>query len=473
MGKKTLKITITGFYVKITGEIPPIVNKRISEALVWVNPDDLAQRVFFYNDEEQVAYIGCLRKIIQILQREQISYKISYSEVTEPNPDWEFTGTYRPMQENLVEMALAMKHGVLEAPPGLGKTVIMAAIVARAGVPGIIVVQQGEPFQKAVATLRELTNVPVAELRGGDSMPTKKGINVMMIQTWLAAKKSNNKRILKAVEDAKIILVDEMHNSGADTYLQMFTTNLSAEYIIGVSATPFRNDNRGNIMTAFMGDVIEKVTYGDAIENDVLLPIIGIVQHIPFIDFDTKINHETPQFIRNRIYSKVRDNYILNNAIRHDIIADFTNTCVKCGLTVGIVVDRKEHGEQLLERIPDATCVFGDTKNRDEIWDELLHRERKVVISTLLNEATDIPSLDVSVLASGGKSKVRLLQRIRSLRKFEGYLRTGYYKKTKGFVYLPYDNCAFLEKHSKENLATLKKMIKEHEANKLVIIKNV
>lgn len=434
---------------------------------MWVNPTKLSERVKFYNPEEQIAYTGCIHKIKRVLEGERIPFEVCLPPES-THSQWSYDTDYRALQEAAVNTAYEQRYGVIEAPPGTGKTHMAAALIAKIGKPGILLVQQGEPFENAIKTLREFTNVPVAAIRGAGSRPVEDGINVIMIQSWGAAKRSGNKKILEMVSKAEVVIIDEMHNSGANTYLELFSTVARAKYIIGFSATPFRNDEREDIMKAFTGEVIYRITYSQAIDNNLLVPLTVICQDIPFVDYKVPSGYDTPQYQRNKSYAKVRKSYIIDNPVRNQIIADFVNLCVAQNKTVAIVVDNYDHGANLEKLIPGAVSVFGPSKERKKVWDSLFHREIKVVISTLLNEATDIASLDVSVLASGGKSEVRLIQRVRSVRIFDGYLRTGYYKKERGFVYLPMDNCVFLKKHSERNRVNINKLVKQHKLNEMV-----
>jgi ERCC4-related helicase len=105
---------------------------------------------------------------------------------------------------------------------------------------------------------------------------------------------------------------------------------------------------------------------------------------------------------------------------------------------------------------------------RSKATDMLQHREISCLISTLFDEAVDVPSLDVVAVAAAGASTVKTEQRIRSTRIFSGTLRTGHYTKTRGYVYYPRDNTDFLKTQSRNSLSLLKNIVKEHPKNKWV-----
>ena len=64
-----------------------------------------------------------------------------------------------------------------------------------------------------------------------------------------------------------------------------------------------------------------------------------------------------------------------------------------------------------------------------------------IIASTIFDEGVDIPILDTLILAGGGKSKVRAMQRI-------GRVIRKYPKKKKAFVIDFLDNATYLKNHS-------------------------
>src|SRR5699024_9755787 len=62
----------------------------------------------------------------------------------------------------------------------------------------------------------------------------------------------------------------------------------------------------------------------------------------------------------------------------------------------------------------DAAMLTGETPDaeRDSILDDLERGEQKIVISTILKEGVDIPSLDAVILAHGQRSDIETIQTI-------------------------------------------------------------
>ena len=122
--------------------------------------------------------------------------------------------------------------------------------------------------------------------------------------------------------------------------------------------------------------------------------------------------------------------------------------------------------------MPELVEVYGPTgtKQRKQIWKDLNSRKIRCVVTTLMDEATNIPSLDAVALAAGGKSKTRLIQRLRNLRTFDGDTEDGRYTKDRGYVYMTIDNAPYLKTHSNINLKNLRALAGEHPDNQIIKI---
>lgn len=92
--------------------------------------------------------------------------------------------------------------------------------------------------------------------------------------------------------------------------------------------------------------------------------------------------------------------------------------------SVLIIVSRIEHGLLLQEMIPDSIFVNGSSPVpvRQDVLHRLGRGDRLCCIATqIFDEGVDVPALDTLILAGGGKSQLKLLQRVgRGLRKKEG-----------------------------------------------------
>jgi superfamily II DNA or RNA helicase len=104
---------------------------------------------------------------------------------------------------------------------------------------------------------------------------------------------------------------------------------------------------------------------------------------------------------------------------RNQKVADVLNVYKKQGVSgILVIVDLLEHG-QLLSELTGEQFIFGEAGGRANVYDDFKTGKIPVLISSpILDEGIDITGIKVVILASGGKSKLRLLQRIgRGMRK--------------------------------------------------------
>jgi superfamily II DNA or RNA helicase len=113
-------------------------------------------------------------------------------------------------------------------------------------------------------------------------------------------------------------------------------------------------------------------------------------------------------------YQLAYDALIVNNNMRNTKIASFAMEQRANDKSVLVLVNRLDHGEILKAMIPGSVFVHGshDTAYRKQVLDHMRHEVGVYIASPIFDEGIDIPALDAVVIAAGGKSQVKLLQRI-------------------------------------------------------------
>ena len=131
-----------------------------------------------------------------------------------------------------------------------------------------------------------------------------------------------------------------------------------------------------------------------------------------------------------KMYSKVEDKYIVNNADRNKRIITAAKRFVTHGIPTLILCKRKDHATKLLESFHDipSIVIFGNSEAYclDEhgkthsykldfgtFKDDFSNNKYKIVIaSTVLDEGINLPEIGAVILAGAGKSRRKLVQRI-------------------------------------------------------------
>jgi superfamily II DNA or RNA helicase len=159
-------------------------------------------------------------------------------------------------------------------------------------------------------------------------------------------------------------------------------------------------------------------------------------------------------------YPSAYEYCIEKNESYHHLIADIAKQEIDNGLTTLIFVDRIWQGmsikDKLNDRKVDNLFINGQTPSfaRNDAMAKFRSGQLPCIISTnILDEGVDVPKINVLILTSGGKSAIRVLQRVgRALRKkAKGELNVA---KIIDFQHLGNEH---LENHSDERLKIYRK----------------
>ncbi len=446
----------TQAYIEESDDIPEHIHRAITDHLSHVNPLNLNEVIKGY--ENGVIYRGCVREVKRQLKSFGYESNIQFKTIRKQY-EWKTNLTPRDWQEEALPIAIRLKGGIIQATPGAGKTNFAAMLIADLGVRTLFLTQNDEPYSQALAAFKK---AGLGDYVGSVKASRRvfKPITVAMAQSLHAAVRSRNDDVIRELRKFRLIITDEAHNIGpGDRYSMIVDEMTGILYSYGLTATPFRHDGIDIVMKSVCGDVIYKLSYGDAIESDYLVPITVVVdKKVVGKDYKLQGLKRYSRTQKGKDYDAVYTDFVIyGNTGRNNRIAKRVKYHQARNRTVAIIITRIEHGKELQRLIPNALLLHGKTPKDERalIIDQLRHREITCVITTLFNEAADIPSLDVVSLAAAGKSEKSLIQRLRNTRVSTKKLRTGLYVKKRGYVEIPYDDCDFLKTHSETNVKNL------------------
>jgi superfamily II DNA or RNA helicase len=233
--------------------------------------------------------------------------------------------------------------------------------------------------------------------------------------------------IANAYRSADLVIFDECQHVPAKTARFVVSENPNA-LRFAMSATPYRDDLRDMEIYCLMGDICGRVTSSDLTDLGYLVPA-----DITFVHYTQDVFGDTFQQIKSELFQSDERNQLIA-----DIVREAPKPCL-------VLVKEISHGRALLKKM-DAHFVYGmiDADERGTIFDKLRNESIDVVIATTLaDEGLDIPALRSLVLAGGGKSSTRALQRV-------GRIVRPYKDKDFGYVYDIYDEVKYFDEHSEK-----------------------
>lgn len=460
------KITLEGLFAEVSPAITnPTIEAELRQRLSYVEPDDLTTLIKFY--EDSYFYSGSYNIVKSIIESYGITVDVDYKDV-EVFLKKELTtkNKYRPFQEEAVNAALEKRFGIIQAPPGTGKTFIAAKITEKVNARTLIIAEDTAPYRQMIGTFKKFFNYSVGELKTKNYKVDE--VSVAMLQTLISAYKRGDSRdieLFKFLEKVECLIIDEVHHIQADTYIDIIHLFPNIKYFIGLSATPYSTTGRDLLMHSIVGPVIYKITYPQTIDAGILVPTTLYTEVVPNKTQLSDHDENADAFSKHRA---LKEQLIMNDPLRNKMILDFVDFLNSENKSCAIIIDRVEHGKALQARYGDGlVLVEGATKEKDRelIWEKLKNKEILAIASTLIDEAVDLPSLDGVAYASGGKSRVKAIQRLRCTRTFSGETIYGKETKDRGYAYLPIDSHKNLRPHSVETRDYILDFFENHPQN--------
>lgn len=333
----------------------------------------------------------------------------------------------RDYQVDAAIKLLNAKRGVAKMATNSGKTEIIAAILKSLKKRAIVVVHRKELLYQTAERIAYRTGFDVG--RVGDGICEWKDITVAMVQTLSQRPFDFSK--------THVVIVDECHHTSSDQMMNVLY-RIPGEYRYGFSGTPLKNDVLSDLkLISLTGEIVTDISNKYLIDAGYSAkPRVNIV----IMDSVSIDEWEAS-------YQDAYDSLIVNNGARNRVIAQVASTSAG---TVLIMVERIEHGEILNELIPKSVFVNGsfDSAYRKKILKKM--KSGGVFIATpIFDEGIDVPSISTLIIACGGNSSNKLLQRLgRGLRK------KAYDNVVQVFDFLD-DTNMHLFRHSENRIDTL------------------
>lgn len=370
----------------------------------------------------------------------------------------------RDYQINAANVALERQRGILKMATGAGKTIVAARMIANAGVfPFIFYVTSIDLMKQAKSEfskfLRKNGKIPnIGQI--GDGVFDPQDITIMTIQTAVKAcgeeyekfddeegdieeedlLLQKRKNILEIIRSAKGTIQDECQHACSKSVQIVSDYSENTKYKWACSATPFRDKNDDILIEACYGKTLVDISASYLIERGYLIqPDIYFVPIKQGMPTDC---YSWPSFYKSGI---------VENTYRNNIIANITKTFYDQNRNILILIKNIEHGNMLQKMIDGSFFLHGKHtgEEREEHLNKMRSRENRITIgSVIYDEGIDCKALDTVILAGGGKSQTRALQRIGRI--LRPYTYPDGSKKTDAIAIDFEDHSKYLLTHSRK-----------------------
>ena len=335
---------------------------------------------------------GCLDDALALLKEHNIEVQID----DKRESGTKLTGikpllTLRKNQQVAVKAMSKHDTGILHAPTAFGKTVTAIGMIAKRKTSTLILVHSRQLLDQWHERLRAfLPEAKIGVFGGGRKKPT----GIIDIATYQSLVNKKDNTISPIVQDYGHVIVDECHHLSAPRF-EMVMNEVRAKYVLGLTATPERQDGHQKIIFMAAGPIRHKV------KNSTAESFAQEVQVHQL--YDTPPPHLTRPEERPRVTDAYR--WIMENDKRTQRIVSDIIDSVRDNRHPIVLTERREHAETinnlLKERAVDSIILKGAMKAAERKHvDEHLH-SAQVVVATgkYVGEGFDLPRLDTLFLA--------------------------------------------------------------------------
>lgn len=305
-----------------------------------------------------------------------------------------------PEQREAADVVFNKSRGIVCAPTGVGKSVIIGLMIQNLRVPTLVVVPTLELKRQLIASLKSW----FPHLHVSSNILEHPFIAVCNIDSM----KENELHHYNA------LIVDEFHHSGATTYRRLNAKSWkNIYYKYGLTATPFRSqDHERLLLESVLSTTIYKVEYQTAVDKGYIVPMEAFYVDLPRIE---PIGNTSS-------WASMYSELVVNNEQRNKIIALILKRLKESDIYTICLVKEISHGENI-KKIVDIPFINGQSEDSRLHLLEFLLGEQKQVIGTtgVLGEGVDTKPAEFIILAGLGKSKNAFMQMIgRGFRNYPG-----------------------------------------------------
>ena len=302
---------------------------------------------------------------------------------------WEFTGSLRPLQVDVVSKYT--QDGMICLQTGGGKTVCALYIASTLKLKTLIVVHNTFLKDQWEDRIRAfLPKARIGRIQGETVNVDEQDIVIAMIQSL-----SMKEYPKGTFAGFGLTIVDECHHIASEVFVQAFQ-KITSKHMLGLSATPDRKDGLMYVIEWFLGPILYKSDSGDKVDTKVR---VEVYKHEPAdTAFNTILyNNQGVMNVAgmvNKLAAFVPRTELIAQILK-DILAETPDRQIL------VLSDRVQHCKDILALLdPEIACILAQTvaaSKRAEFC-----ASKKILIATyaMCKEGFDVATLNTLVMAT-------------------------------------------------------------------------
>lgn len=423
----TIQITLADAIYINTLNLKPRIQNQIRELAAFSNP------IFFKNqaiglsnyDNDRYIYLGkdidgyiriprgLLDGFICDMEKAKISYTINDERSSGRQIKAQFNGMLKASQIPAVEEMEKKDTGILNAATAFGKTVVCCNLISRKQVNTLILLQSSSLLEQWMNAINNFLcideDLPEYKTASGRVKTRKSLVGKLqgahdsttgIIDIAMVGSVCKKGKYHERLKEYGMVILDECHHAASDTIVDVLN-EVSAKYVYGVTATPFRGDGLEKINFMMLGPIRYKFTSKDRAREQ------GI-DHFVCPRFTRTV---APRFSREKMHPNEAYSLIRNNEDRDQLIISDVKKCIDEGRTPVILSKYVDHSKKLYDRLlgyADKIFLLSGANSKKEHKEilkqmcEVQSDESMLLIATgkLIGEGFDFPRLDTLIMAA-------------------------------------------------------------------------
>ncbi len=335
---------------------------------------------------------GCFNDAVSLLEEQGVTIEIDDKRNHGTQlKSLSFLGKLRKDQSKAITVITQHDTGVLHAPTAFGKTVTAIGVIATRNTNTLILTHNRQLLSQWQERLNAfLRDVDVGVYSGGK----KKLSGEIDIATYQSLVNKKDNTVSHLVQDYGQVIIDECHHISAPSF-EMVLSEVRARYVLGLTATPYRQDGHEKIIFMTTGPIRHSVqpSHSDHFEQWVIAKQLH--DHPPI---ELAESNQRPRI--TDVYNWLMENDARSKTIVADII-----TQVGAGKHPLVLTERRQHAVFINQKLIDAgvdTIVLRGAMGIKELKhanEQLPNAQVVVATGKYVGEGFDLPRLDTLFLA--------------------------------------------------------------------------
>lgn len=219
---------------------------------------------------------GCLDEAIALLEQQAI--QVEFDDKRQEGARLsalKFLGKLRKEQSKAVNVMMQHQRGVLHAPTAFGKTVTAIGIIAKRKVNTLILTHSRQLLDQWQESLKLfLAGTEIGIIGGGKKKPSGQ-IDIATYQSFINMKDNTVDLLIQGYGQ---VIIDECHHISAPRF-EMVLNEVRAKYVLGLTATPDRQDGHQKIVFMLAGPIRHKVKIDHANKFEQRVVVLPLYCH--------------------------------------------------------------------------------------------------------------------------------------------------------------------------------------------------